>query len=129
MKKVLGVVLAIIIAGSIVYLAIAQQSSQQLKNVQVLKYKSYAEVTKYMASDINPGLGVNCTFCHDTKDFSSDAKREKVISRIMLTMVQEVNKKYLTVPGKKIKQATCYMCHRGQKKPATSAAEENNRRR
>src|SRR4051812_13606150 len=44
-------------------------------------------------------LGVRCTFCHvgvegqppSTFDFASDAKKEKLIARKMLAMVQRIN--------------------------------------
>jgi hypothetical protein len=120
MKKVLGVISALVIVGSIVLIAVAQQESPQLKNVQVLKDKSYADVYKIMANTLSSGLGAPCSFCHEVKDFSSDAKEEKVTARKMLKMVQDMNQKYL----KDSKQVTCYMCHRGKEKPLASASEE-----
>ena len=126
MKKVLGVIIALVIIGSIVILAIAEQASPQLKNVQVLKDKSYSEVMQIMASSVSPELGVKCSFCHDIKDFSSDAKEEKVTARNMLKMTTEMNQMYLTEKG--IKQVTCYMCHRGKEEPLAKASEAEEKK-
>lgn len=122
MKKLFGLILVFAIAGSIVLIAVAEQAGPQLKNVQVLKDKSYSEVMQIMASSVVPGLGFKCTACHDMKDLSSDAKEEKVVARKMLKMVQEMNMKYFT--DEKSNKVTCYMCHRGKEKPIAAASEE-----
>ena len=77
------------------------------------------------------GLGARCEFCHVGEgndlskfDFATDAKREKVIARKMITMAREINTNLLagfpegraeTTPA-----VTCYTCHRGEKKPLTA---------
>ena len=128
MKKVLGVVIVVVIIGSIALLAIAEQAGNQLKNVQVLTDKSYSEVMQIMASSVSPGLGVKCSLCHDLKDFSSDAKEEKGTARKMLKMVQAVNKDYFTLKDNKVKQVTCYMCHRGKEEPLAKASEAEEKK-
>lgn len=90
------------------------------KNAQLLKEKTKSEIMQMMATVVSPGLGVQCTFCHE-KDYSSDAKSEKVTARKMMKMMTEANKNYFADP--KMKQVTCYMCHRGKEEPLTSASE------
>lgn len=121
MKRTIGLVIACIFIGSFIFFAIAQQKAEMPKNVQVLKEKTTPEVMQIMATAINPGLGFQCSSCHEVKDFSSDAKSEKVVARKMLKMVTEVNQNYFADP--KMKQVTCYMCHRGKEEPLTTASE------
>lgn len=61
------------------------------------------------------GLGVQCDFCHE-QDRSSDAKETKVMARMMLGMVKDINSKF--PDGKE--HVTCYTCHRGAEKPLTA---------
>jgi tetratricopeptide (TPR) repeat protein len=74
------------------------------------------------------GLGVRCSFCHvgeegadlSTYDFQSDDKEEKRVARTMMTMTQDINKKYLAALGKpadKLEHVSCVTCHHGQNEP------------
>jgi hypothetical protein len=66
------------------------------------------------------GLGLadkgGCNFCHEA-DRSSDAKMEKVMARMMISMVKDINGKF---PDGKM-HVTCYTCHRGSTMPLTAA--------
>ena len=79
-----------------------------LVNVQVFaKNTSPVQVWGTMRN-IAGGLGVSCTFCHVGKDdaelaqidFASDEKRNKLVARQMMRMVQEVNRRIDTIPGR-----------------------------
>jgi hypothetical protein len=122
MKWFVGLIAGCIFVGSLMYFAIAQQKAEIPKNAQVLKGKTTPEIMQMMAMVVAPGLGMQCSSCHDVKDFSSDAKSEKIVARKMLKMMTEVNEKYFAEP--KAKQVTCYMCHRGKEEPLASAASE-----
>jgi hypothetical protein len=73
-------------------------------------------------------LGVRCQFCHvgaegmplDRFDFASDQKRTKVVARQMMLMLQEVNRRLDSLPGRLASglQVTCATCHRGVSRPA-----------
>ena len=67
------------------------------------------------------GLGLadkgGCNFCH-AQDRSSDEKMEKVMARMMLTMVKDINSKF---PDGKT-HVTCFTCHRGSTEPLTAPA-------
>jgi hypothetical protein len=67
------------------------------------------------------GLGLAdkgaCNFCH-VADRSSDEKMEKVMARMMISMVKDINTKEFT-DGKE--HVTCYTCHRGTTTPLTAA--------
>ena len=76
-------------------------------------------------------LGVRCVFCHvgeegplDRVDFASDEKRVKLVARQMMLMVQEINRRLDSLPGRPAPavQVTCATCHRGASRPMTLAA-------
>jgi hypothetical protein len=77
--------------------------------------------------DIAGGLGVRCQFCHvgeegmplERFDFPSDQKRTKLVARQMLRMVQEINRRLDTIPGRTPTglQVTCRTCHHGASRP------------
>src|SRR6476661_4592006 len=68
-------------------------------------------------------LGVRCQFCHVGEegqplaqfDFPSDKKRNKLVARQMMLMLQEINRRLDTIPekGTPAVTATCSTCHRG----------------
>jgi len=74
-------------------------------------------------------LGVNCSSCH-TKDeaasaqagrtrlnFADDSKDEKKSARLMYSMTQELNKKYISQLPEMEDPVSCGTCHRGHKHP------------
>jgi len=72
-------------------------------------------------------LDVRCQFCHvgeegmplERFDFASDEKRTKLVARQMMRMVQEINRRLDTIPGRTAGalQVSCATCHRGVSKP------------
>lgn len=72
-------------------------------------------------------LDVRCTYCHvgteqmplAQVDFASDEKRNKLVARQMMLMVQEVNRRLDTIPqpGTPPVTVTCATCHRGVNRP------------
>ena len=67
------------------------------------------------------GLGLadkgGCNFCHEM-DRASDAKMEKVMARMMISMAKDINSKF---PDGKV-HVTCFTCHRGSTEPLTAPA-------
>jgi hypothetical protein len=76
------------------------------------------ELKKVMKT-MGDALGVGCTYCHDTKDYTSEEKPPKDFSRHKVQMVQWLNAKYR--PGAAKWEYNCYSCHRGVVKPVPSA--------
>jgi photosynthetic reaction center cytochrome c subunit len=90
-------------------------------------------------------LGAECTTCHTVDpnrkmpngrpalNFADDSKAEKNTARLMLRMVEDINKNYLSkvedtdhdrasadrAPGKENEALSCGTCHRGQVHPPT----------
>lgn len=74
-------------------------------------------------------LGVDCKFCHiptkkdpNVLDFASDAKPEKEITRQMMIMTNDINKKYFhfneNEDAEQIQAVQCITCHRGVPHPS-----------
>lgn len=72
------------------------------------------KVMKTMAAD----LGVKCNFCHDGKDYASEAIPMKDYARKKIGMVGWLNGRYKPEGSKW--EYTCYSCHRGQIRPVPS---------
>lgn len=98
-----------------------------LVNVQV--FPRTTPVTEVVGAmrNIAFGLGVRCQFCHvgeegmplERFDFAKDEKRTKLIARQMMRMVQEINRRLDTIPGRTSAglQVSCVTCHRGLSRP------------
>jgi photosynthetic reaction center cytochrome c subunit len=59
-----------------------------------------------------------CNYCHVQGDRASDDNPKKVVARMMITMVHDINAKF--PDGKE--HVTCYTCHRGAEMPLTTPA-------
>src|SRR5436190_24344993 len=79
--------------------AAAAPAAEQYKNLQVLPKDISKEQLFPIMKGFAQGLGVRCVHCHvgeegkplSTLDFASDAKKEKLVARKMLTMVHRIN--------------------------------------
>jgi hypothetical protein len=98
-----------------------------LINVQVFPRETpVAEVVATMRT-FALGLGVRCQFCHvgeegmplERFDFAKDEKRTKLVARQMMRIVQEINRRLDTIPGRTTAglQVSCATCHRGVSRP------------
>jgi tetratricopeptide (TPR) repeat protein len=104
------------------------QIPDTFKNLKILsKDIPKAELVSVMRS-FSTSLGVRCNHCHvgenaatlEGFDFASDDKEPKRIARVMMSMVQEINKE--EIPKAQIKDPSlvrCVTCHRGVSKPRT----------
>ena len=90
------------------------------ENIQVHRGKPAGAILSIMEIGYSRSLGVHCSHCHDTKDWSSDEKVEKKVTREMTGMVREINAKLGTIEGLDSEKpvVNCTTCHRGQIKPA-----------
>lgn len=87
------------------------------KNVKVLTDVNAAEFMRLqyaITNWVSPQQG--CAFCHDTKNWASDAKPQKLVARRMFAMTRYINSAWATHVNPS--GMTCYTCHRGQPVPA-----------
>lgn len=89
-------------------------SSAQAQSAQELK-KSEEQVRHEMLT-ISNQLGLTCIDCHNTSNFASDEKKNFKISQEHIKITQMLKENGFD--GKRGPEASCYMCHRGELKPA-----------
>lgn len=83
------------------------------KNIKLLPRSwKLGKIQKHMKA-YNKALGVKCDFCHDLKDYASDANKHKNMARSMMRMTRAMNKKFFK--GKPA--ISCVTCHRGHEHP------------
>jgi hypothetical protein len=100
----------------------------QFKNLQVFPKDITRDQLTANMKLFAQSLGVRCVHCHvgeegqplSTFDFASDAKKEKLVARKMLTMVHRINSEDFGVKDFKDVKVTCFTCHRGAVKPLTA---------
>ena len=119
------------LAAGVIIMAAATSATPdppKYTNLKVLpKNISSHDLQSIMADDFEDGLGVSCGFCHANAkdghglDFASDAKPEKQISRTMMRMTLNLNKRWLKNKHPKLGDAAlvvqCTTCHKGQAVP------------
>lgn len=98
-----------------------------LVNVQVIPRNTPVIQVIGIMRNFAGDLGVRCQFCHigeegkplEQFDFVKDEKRTKLVARQMLRMVQEINRRIDTLPGRSgpAVEVTCGTCHRGTNRP------------
>lgn len=98
-----------------------------LVNTQVIPHNTPVLDVIGIMRNFTSYLGVRCQFCHvgeegmplDQFDFVKDEKRTKLVARQMLRMVNEINARLDTLPGRTNPglQVTCNTCHRGANRP------------
>jgi len=102
-----------------------------LVNTQVIPRTTPVIQVVGQMRNVAGALGVRCQFCHlgeeglalERFDFASDEKRNKLVARQMMRMVQEINSRLDTIPGRAAPglQVTCATCHRGISRPVSLA--------
>ena len=88
------------------------------------------EQTYGLMIHMSQGLGVNCTYCHNTQNFAnwSQSRPQRVNAWYGLRMVRDINDNYITAigavwpanrlgPNGDPKKVNCTTCHRGINKP------------
>ena len=103
----------------------AAAKPSEFKNLKILPAGIPRQNLIGVMQMMSSSLGVECSFCHvgtsrATMDFASDAKREKNVARMMLTMVRRINEEDFKVASFTQSKVTCYTCHRGAPHPLTT---------
>ena len=98
-----------------------------LVNTRVIPRSTPVSQVTGMMRNFAAELGVRCQYCHageeglplERFDFASDEKRTKLVAREMMRMVQDVNRRLDSLPGRGANglQVTCVTCHRGVSRP------------
>jgi 23S rRNA A1618 N6-methylase RlmF len=109
MKNILVLFIGLTVAASM-YTAVSCQTDKP-KNLKVLKDSDMTipEIKEYMRQ-FTLSLGVECDYCHNEDDYSSDEKDNKNISREMMRIVAVLNDTHFKNAKTEV---SCYTCHRG----------------
>jgi nitrate/TMAO reductase-like tetraheme cytochrome c subunit len=81
-----------------------------------VKIKSQDEITRSEMTEMSRQLGVTCTECHKVENFKDSSKVNFHKAKEHMRIVELL--KGGGFDGKSGPQATCYMCHRGELRPA-----------
>ena len=95
------------------------------RNVRLLPKDLSASQMKRLMNGYVQEVGVPCEYCHvqdeqtGAFDYASDDNPTKQTARLMITMLNDINGKYLAQLGEGSYAApiTCGNCHRGQRQP------------
>jgi photosynthetic reaction center cytochrome c subunit len=92
------------------------------------------DVTYALMISMSKGLGVNCTFCHNTRQFAdwSESAPQRATAWYGIRMVRDLNEHYLdplkaVFPAKRLgpngdgPKLYCATCHQGEPKPLNGA--------
>jgi photosynthetic reaction center cytochrome c subunit len=101
-------------------LASPAMAEKVFKNIKVLKQVPSDQILPTMRV-IASALGVQCTFCHVEGHFDEDGKPPKEVARSMMRMTFSINQNQF----EGAREVTCYSCHRGATKPATTPLTQN----
>lgn len=91
-------------------------AAEKFKNIRVLNDMPADQLGKAM-NMMSSSLGVNCSFCHvsGSTDFEKDDNEHKGITREMIAMTFDLNKRYFE--GRPV--ITCNTCHNGMPMPGS----------
>jgi hypothetical protein len=96
------------------------------KNLQVLPKDTSTAALRKVMRRFERDLGVQCTHCHvenagtQELDYVSDENPRKVTARLMMSMLTDINDKYLAQVGGDRRYAvpvSCGSCHQGHSTP------------
>lgn len=133
-KKIV-ILSSLIIVGTTTILSFKEREQPQpkkLKNLKVFPATATYQQVDHAMDQFKVDLGVRCNYCHAPSkenpkkmDMASDENPLKEVSRQMMRMTEEMNKKYIaTIPHSdttKVQLVTCNTCHRGAPKPFGTA--------
>jgi len=111
--------------------AIDAPRQDQQRNLKVLPKNISDEDLDKVMEGFETALGVKCEFCHskimgkELIDYRSDSKAEKEITRKMMLMTIDINKKHFQYTPKTVPEAiqpvTCFTCHHGKERPVVDS--------
>src|SRR5690349_19998422 len=86
----------------------SRRPADALVSTEVIPHATPVIQVVGVTRDFAGALGVRCQFCHvgeegmplELFDFANDEKRTKLVARQMMRMVQEINRRLDTLPGR-----------------------------
>ena len=123
----------LIVAGLAIVPALSAAQStakfppDSLVNTRVIPHTTPVAGVIGVMKNFTQALGVRCQYCHvgvegqplTSFDFVTDEKRTKIVARQMMVMLQDINRRIDSLPGRvdPSLKVTCATCHRGRTNP------------
>ena len=107
-------------------------ANPQYKNLKILPKDITHERMDSVMHHFAGSLNVRCSFCHvhneqtNEWNWAADDNKHKLVAREMMTMTNQLNKKYFNLTGSSALtistplMVTCYTCHHGSTEPAVN---------
>jgi hypothetical protein len=98
-------------------------SNEVYENIEMFGKMPAGRLLRVMEMGFSRSLGVDCTHCHNPKDWGSEEKHQKQITRDMMAMTQKITQELLPeIENLESETPTinCTTCHRGDVIPATN---------
>jgi hypothetical protein len=95
-------------------------SEEVFQNIKVLNKMPAGRLLNIMAGGYSNSLGVSCSHCHVTSDFSKEDKPQKQVTREMVQMAAFINDSLLKkIEGIQSQNPglNCGTCHNGRARP------------
>jgi nitrate/TMAO reductase-like tetraheme cytochrome c subunit len=108
--------------------AAQQETPEPFKNLKVLPKNISHEALDSVMKSFRTALGVRCNFCHvptagnpQKMDYAADTKEEKKVSRAMIKMMMDINKRHFDNKNAITASLSvnCMTCHNGKQKPVS----------
>lgn len=91
-------------------------AEQVFENIQIMEGIPAGRLLSIMERGFAPALGVRCSFCHESGNWSSDEKEQKRTAREMWKMAADINTRIEGITGDK-SMVNCSTCHQGNSSP------------
>ena len=139
MKKSLLLIFGIIALALLSYAFTTNPDEPKYKNLKILPKNINEKQMDSVMHHFTGSLNVKCNFCHvrneekKEMDWASDGNKHKLVARQMMTMTNELNKKYFSHTGSPITltsslAVSCFTCHNGKTDPANKVPKAENAR-
>ena len=96
-------------------------SDSVYQNIELFKEVPAGNLLNIMNKGFSNALGVGCEHCHNTSDWASNEKKEKMIAREMFVMSGKIRELLGNIEEIESENpvVNCTTCHRGEVVPAT----------
>jgi hypothetical protein len=116
--KTIKTISALVVICTCFVFAMPNTIPPKYKNLKVLPKNISEQKLDSIMDSYNKALGVDCNFCHvkgkgDELAFEKDDMPEKLISRKMMLMTNDINKRHFG----NYKEVSCVTCHNGKAHP------------
>ena len=100
-----------------------EPANEVYENIEMFGQMPAGRLLRVMEMGFSRSLGVDCTHCHNPKNWGSEEKHQKQVTRDMMVMTQKITQELLPEIDNLDSETptiNCTTCHRGDVVPATN---------